>query len=319
MRVRSARLRSLAKVNLGLKVLNKRPDGYHELRTVFQTISLADTIDIEYSPARATSIEIDSTVDIPDNLIVRAAQIVLSHLATTARVRFRLTKKIPMGGGLGGGSSNAAAVLLALPVLAGRRIPLDQLIALAAQLGSDVPFFLLGGRALGLGRGTELYPLPDNWRGGPALVVTPRTHVSTANAYSALNRQLTNELPSSILNSFQSFVWRMEDLLSPDFLAGDWTYENDFESAVFLEHPHLGEIKAKLVKLRAKNASMSGSGSAVFGIFETREQRDRALRAFGEAYPVSLVSRRAYHSLWWRQLDKHMDQKTWPPLSRYGE
>jgi len=170
-----------------------------------------------------------------------------------------------------------------------------------------------------LGRGTELYPLPDNWRGGPALVVTPRTHVSTANAYSALNRELTNELPSSILNSFQSFVWRMEDLLSPDSLAGDWTCENDFESAVFLEHPHLGEIKAKLFKLRAKNASMSGSGSAVFGIFETREQRDRALRAFGEAYPVSFVSRRAYRSLWWRQLDKHMDQKTWPPLSRYGE
>lgn len=319
MRVRSARLRSLAKVNLGLKVLSKRPDGYHELRTVFQTISLADTIDVEYSAAHATSIEIDATVEIPDNLIARAAQMVLEHIGVTARVRFRLTKKIPLGAGLGGGSSNAAAVLLALPVLTGSRIPLDELIALGAQLGSDVPFFLLGGRALGLGRGTELYPLPDNWRADPALVVTPGTHVSTAKAYTALRRELTNELPSSILNSFQSFVWRMGDDVSPGFLAGDWTCENDFESAVFLEHPHLGEIKAKLLKLRAKNASMSGSGSAVFGIFETREQRDRALRAFGEAYPVSFVSRRAYRSLWWRQLDKHMDQKTWPPLSRYGE
>ena len=318
MRVRSARLRSLAKVNLGLKVLSRRPDGYHELRTVFQTISLADTIEVEYSAARATSIEIDSTIDIADNLIVRAAQMVLDRLNVTARVRFRLIKKIPMGGGLGGGSSNAAAVLLALPVLAGRKIPLDELIALGAQLGSDVPFFLLGGRALGLGRGTELYPLPDNWRAGPALVVTPGTHVSTPKAYAALNRELTNELPSSILNSFQSFVWCMGDVSSGS-RAGGWMCENDFESAVFLEYPHLGEIKAKLTKLRAKNASMSGSGSAVFGIFETREQRDRALRAFGEAYPVSLVSRRAYRSLWWRQLDKHMDQKTWPPLSRYGE
>ena len=118
--IRRATIKSLAKINLDLRVLHQRPDGFHELRTVFQTISLADTIDIEYEPARRTEISLDDPLAIPGNLVVKAAQAVLDALKIHARVHFRLRKKIPMGGGLGGGSSNAAAVLLALPVLAGR-------------------------------------------------------------------------------------------------------------------------------------------------------------------------------------------------------
>src|SRR5262249_27096959 len=116
---RRARLKSLAKLNLDLRVLYKRADGFHELRTVFQTISLGDTIEIEYEVARKTELGIDDPQAIPDNLILRAAGAVLDELRLHARVSFRLRKQIPMGGGLGGGSSNAATVLLALPVLAG--------------------------------------------------------------------------------------------------------------------------------------------------------------------------------------------------------
>src|ERR1700681_4917191 len=138
--IRRVRLRSLAKVNLDLRVLHKRPDGFHELRTVFQTITLADPVEIGYEPARRTTLEIDDPLAIPDNLVLRAARAALDAMQTHARIRFRLRKSIPMGGGLGGGSSNAAAVLLALPVLSGRPLPLDRLLGLAAELGSDVPF-----------------------------------------------------------------------------------------------------------------------------------------------------------------------------------
>ena len=137
--MKRVKLRSLAKINLDLRVLHRRADGFHELRTVFQTISLADTIEIEYETSRRTEFTLDGNVDIPDNLILRAARAVLDAMRTHAQVRFRLKKRIPMGGGLGGGSSNAAAVLLALPVLAGRSVPAHEI---AAELGSDVPFFL---------------------------------------------------------------------------------------------------------------------------------------------------------------------------------
>src|SRR5581483_2944805 len=161
MHARHVRLRSLAKINLGLHVLHKRADGYHELRTIFHTISLADTLDVEFTPGRGARIELESDIDVPpaDNLVTRAAQLLFDALKIRGQVRFRLTKRIPMGGGLGGGSGNAASVLLALPVLAGRRPSLDELAEYGAQLGSDVPFFLYGGASLGLGRGHELYPL----------------------------------------------------------------------------------------------------------------------------------------------------------------
>src|SRR5579863_6708788 len=130
-----ATVRSLAKINLDLRVLHKNADGFHELRTVFQTVSLADTIEIEYQAARRTELSIDDPKAIPDNLILRAAGATLDALGVKAKIRFRLTKRIPMGGGLGGGSSNAAAVLLALPVLAGRKLPLDRAIEIGATLG----------------------------------------------------------------------------------------------------------------------------------------------------------------------------------------
>src|ERR1035437_6745700 len=162
---RQARVRALAKINLDLRVLGKRSDGFHELRTVFQTISLADTLEIAYTPERKTVISLVDNLAIADNLVVRAARLTMEAMRATGRIEMRLTKRIPMGAGLGGGSSDAAAVLLALPALVGRiqgrSLSLPELSAIGEQLGSDVPFFLLGGTAVGIGRGSELFPLPD--------------------------------------------------------------------------------------------------------------------------------------------------------------
>ncbi|HZQ51390.1 MAG TPA: 4-(cytidine 5'-diphospho)-2-C-methyl-D-erythritol kinase [Bryobacteraceae bacterium] len=293
---------SFAKLNLDLRVLNKRPDGYHELRTVFQTISLHDTLGIEFDFARRTQIDLESSVDIQNNLVVRSAKLVLEHLRIKAWVRFALKKIIPMGAGLGGGSSNAAAVLLALPALAGKRIPPPELVRLAESLGSDVPFFLYGGTALGLGRGTELYPLPDQ-PSRPVLVVTPGVHVPTPEAYKALAREavspLTSEANSSILREFQTIAWNLNGS-SLDHIP----LKNDFEEAVFATHKELASIVRKLRRLGANPALMTGSGSALFGVFRTAGQAQNAVAQFrpGTAFPVRFVPRRRYQSLWRRAL-----------------
>jgi len=199
---RRVTLRSLAKLNLDLRILHKRADGFHELRTVFQTISLADTIAVEFESLRLktarTSIEVEASaggkaLDIPDNLIVSAARAVLDAAKVKARVRFKLEKIIPMGGGLGGGSSNAAAVLLALPVLAGRVLAYEKLMELGAALGSDVPFFLEGGTALAVDRGTEIYGLPDVAE-EPILVIASGIHVATGAAYRTLGRGFLGDM-----------------------------------------------------------------------------------------------------------------------------
>ncbi len=221
---RTARLKAYAKLNLGLRVLFKRPDNYHEIRTVFQTISLADNLEVEFSRARATSIEIEGAPEIPDNLVERAARLVLESIGVNAKIRFRLTKQIPAGAGLGGGSSDAAAVLLALPVLAGSAVAPRDLHDMAMQLGSDVPFFLHGGTALGLGRGEELYPLPDR-PPARALLVSPPIHSATAEAYRDLSTRLTSIQLQNKLFSFQQEVWHAA------------VAENDFEEGVFRASP----------------------------------------------------------------------------------
>ncbi len=302
-----------AKVNLSLKVLHKRPDGYHELRTILQTISLADRIRIECRRAKRTTVEIESSVAISDNLAARAARAVLDEGGVTAAVRLELEKHIPMGAGLGGGSSDAAAVLLALPVLLGFNLPLDRLTALAAGLGSDVPFFLYGGSALGIGRGTELYPLPGAGR-LPGMVISPDVHVSTAEAYAGLGPELTSPELSRNLNVFQSLVWGLGEVLS------NRTCENDFEVSVFRRHPRLEKIKRKLLKEGADPAMMTGSGAAMFGLFANRRCAQMALQAFPNerVFPIHLVSSKSYRALWRRSLQPHITGNTWPLQSRYA-
>jgi 4-diphosphocytidyl-2-C-methyl-D-erythritol kinase len=321
MTTRRLRVRSLAKINLDLRVLHKRPDGFHELRTIFQTISLADTLEMEYRPGR-TRIELKSNLNISDNIVVKAADLVLRATRSTGRVGFVLKKRIPLGAGLGGGSSNAAAVLLGLPALLGKPLSLPRLAELAADLGSDVPFFLLGGAAVGLGRGIEIYPLPD-FGTRPVLLITPGIHSSTRDAYAALRRKPKNQMADSKLNDFQWVAWQ-----------GSNNFKNDFETVVFRYHPQLKSIKGKLLEFGARPALMSGSGSSVFGVFEEGQARDRAEHWFrkewfrkefagNQVHRVSMVSRRRYQALWRRQLtgcgNRDLGSALWPPQNRYAK
>jgi 4-diphosphocytidyl-2-C-methyl-D-erythritol kinase len=288
-----------AKLNLDLRVLHKRPDDYHELRTIFQTISLKDSLRVEYEPAKRTQINLSSSIEIEDNVVVRSAKMVLGRLKRTAWVRFVINKQIPLGAGLGGGSSDAAAVLMALPALAGEHIPFPDLVRLAESLGSDVPFFLQGGTAVGVGRGSEVYPLPD-LPPTIAILVSPGVHVSTANAYRALNRTaLTSPSESPILREFQTIAWNLAGS-SLDQLP----LKNDFEEAVFGIHKQLPAQVRKLRKLGAKPALMTGSGSALFGIFKDIADAQSAASQFpaGCAHLVRFVSRRQYRNLWRRSL-----------------
>ncbi len=306
---------SLAKLNLDLRVLHKRSDGYHELRTIFQTISLGDYLTIEFEIAKRTQIDLDSDVEIENNLVVRSAKTVLDYLKVKAWVRFVLRKRVPMGAGLGGGSSNAASVLAALPALAGRPLSVSELLQLGQTLGSDVPFFFLGGTALGLGRGTELYPLPD-LPPYPALLVATGIHVSTTEAYRSLQRTLsdgsksnvTNGLTSPadfpILREFQQIAWALNGP-SLDQLP----LKNDFEQPVSEKHRELAIAVRRLRRLGAAPAMMTGSGSAIFGIFGNGASTRSAALSFpsGTAFPVRFVSRRRYRSLWRRALGPNAD------------
>jgi 4-diphosphocytidyl-2-C-methyl-D-erythritol kinase len=312
--VRRARVPALAKINLDLRVLGKREDGYHELRTLFQTISLADTLEISFLPGRRTKIELFDPQEIPDNLVVRAAEAVLEATGARGHLLISLKKQVPMGAGLGGGSSDAAAVLLALNALTGRPLLLERLCELAGGLGSDVPFFLYGGAAVGIGRGTELFPLPDS----PAqfgLLVSPDVPVSTAEAYAVLSPSLTTKSQENKIVSFQSLLW--------DRGVGRAGC-NDFEAVVLKKYPRLARLKRRLLDLGANAALMTGSGSAIFGLFPTDAAVRSTLKNLSDSksgerfFRFSLVNRMRYRSRWWRALEAHIDQKTWPPLSRYA-
>ncbi|HUB81186.1 MAG TPA: 4-(cytidine 5'-diphospho)-2-C-methyl-D-erythritol kinase [Bryobacteraceae bacterium] len=306
---RRVRVRALAKLNLDLRVLRKRADGYHELRTIFQTISLADNLEIAFTPGRKTAIELEDSHAIPDNLVARAAHLALDAMRVKGSVAIKLTKHIPMGAGLGGGSSDAAAALLALPVLTGGKLDAAKLSELAHELGSDVGFFLMGGTAVGIGRGGELFPLPD---GQPqkALLVAPAVHVSTPQAYRELSPRLTWESEQNKIFSFQSQVWG----------RGAGSPVNDFEEVVLPQHPSLAAIKKRLLRAGASVALMTGSGSALFGLFQDRNRISVALQSLvaEKTFPVSFVTRSRYRRMWWRALEEHITGRTWPPQSRYA-
>jgi 4-diphosphocytidyl-2-C-methyl-D-erythritol kinase len=292
----SIRVPAFAKVNLRLDVLARRADGYHELRTIFQSISLHDTLQLERSRRRGIELDILGDPVLAagsrrENLVWRAAEALRRHVRLPEGVRIILKKRIPAGRGLGGGSSNAAAALAGLLRLARRRIAPERLLEIAAGLGADVPFFLFGGRALGTSRGDEIYPLPDGQR-QTLLVVSPRDiAVSTRDAYGWLDRRLTKNPDKPRLWSFCALCWSpQEDHLS-----------NDFETAVFRRHPRLARIRRALLRGGAAEAALAGSGSAVFGIFPNPAQARRSARLFPEdqVFLCHTVSRRAYvRALW---------------------
>ena len=312
-----------AKLNLSLKVVYKRADKYHELRTMFQSVSLSDRLEIEFRPGRGRHVELASSIDIPNNLVDRAAAAVMEAASIRGTARLALDKRIPMGAGMGGGSSDAAAVLLALPVLAGKPLKMSELSGLAASLGADVPFFLHGGTALGIGRGDELFPLADPGGSRHGLLMLPNLHISTPLAFGALRAPALTELtPSGLANRigrFQSLAW---SLVCAEPASGGWEAfcENDFEAAVFPQFPLLKSLHRKLIRSGATLARMTGSGSALFGLFPSRKACEQGAVKIGALPPgvsvqiIRLSTRAQYRAAWRRALGAHLTEAAaWPP------
>ncbi len=266
------RLNAYAKINLQLRVLGARSDGYHELRTVFQAISLHDTLELERVWRRGIDLAIvGAPLDPgPSNLVWRALDAVTRELRLGGGWRCRLRKRIPMAAGLGGGSSDAAAALVGAERLAGRRLEPERRVEIAAALGADVPFFLVGGRALGAGRGDEITPLDDGPPRWVVIVFPCGIAIPTRDAYAWLRQRLTTAAGAPKL-------WIS---CPPSWTSGDAKLRNDFEAAVFLRHSRLRRIKRRLLLAGAAGAALAGSGSAVFGMFRHPAQARRAARQF---------------------------------------
>jgi 4-diphosphocytidyl-2-C-methyl-D-erythritol kinase len=289
--MKSVRVPAYAKVNLRLDVLGRRADSYHELRTIFQAISLHDTLELQAAREPGIELLIAGNSELAgepgtDNLVYRAIHQLGREIGLQHGVRAVLTKRVPVGRGLGGGSSDAAAALLGLLHLTGKRIDAARLLEIAAALGADVPFFLHGGRALGIGRGDEIYPLPDAPR-RHLLVVSPHEiAVPTKDAYQWLSEELTNSAAPTKLMRFCALCW------SPQ----GGVLSNDFEAAVFPRYPRLATIKRELLQQGAAEASLAGSGSAVFGVYQHPAKARRAARAFpkDQVFLCSTLSRAEY-------------------------
>ena len=331
-------VRSFAKINLGLRIGAARGDGFHELLTVYQTIGLHDVI--RMSVGRGTGIEIrcdDPRVPRDEsNTCHRMVSRALETLNAKGRVVIEIEKKLPVQGGLGGASANAVACLLGLERVLKKTLPAAERLRIAADVGSDLPLFLIGGTVLGVGRGEQVYPLVD-LPSIPCVVVTPEVGVSTPKAFAEWDRRALADAAQKGRSSTASTASvgkltvsdgsdRMDELgrglsawLSEPYSSAPHSFvakrgragnpllwlvragiENDFEQVVFPEYPELREGKRALERAGAKYASLSGSGSTLYGLFGSKTAAGRAvvsLRKQGWAARVtSTLTRRAYWS-----------------------
>jgi 4-diphosphocytidyl-2-C-methyl-D-erythritol kinase len=289
--MRSVSLPAFAKINLDLRVLGTRQDGFHDLKTVFQSLTLFDnvTVTVRRGPMALVCDEPDIPAD-HRNLAWKAAAL-LHHVATgkTAAPRdvlIELRKRVPAQAGLGGGSANAAMTLLALNRLWKLDLDLASLTRIGARLGADVPYFLCGGTALGLGRGDDIYPMSDLPQ-VQVVILRPGFGVPTADAYRWFDEETRRPLKEP----------------APRRVPTGWpawsaTLRNDLERAVVKHHPAIGRIKQSLLDAGATFAAMSGSGSAVFGLFERADAARRTANDLARPGWLSLhtrtLSRREY-------------------------
>ncbi|GAB4353848.1 MAG: 4-(cytidine 5'-diphospho)-2-C-methyl-D-erythritol kinase [Candidatus Abyssubacteria bacterium] len=272
-----ALIKSFAKINLYLDVIGKRSDGYHDIETIFQTVSLHDEIELQLT---AGSVELtcnDPAVPTDHtNLALKAFLSLKNALSYPGGIRIILRKNIPPGSGLGGGSSNAAAILVAVGKLLGSRLPEGQLREIARALGADVPFFISGGLAAAWQIGDRLVTLPPLVRNHLVIAMPRGVSVSTASAYALLNAPMRETpSPKTLPQCTERFNERVialaasaETPLSEN--AGAFFY-NALEEPVFSLHPEIGSLKELLLRAGARGAVMSGSGSAVFGIADSSE------------------------------------------------
>lgn len=261
--------RAPAKINLGLHIKGKRPDGFHELESIFTVIPLYDYI--ELIPSKKDSFEAYN-IEIPGepskNLCTQALRLLRKRGYNISFYKISLLKNIPIGAGLGGGSSDAVAVLKAVNELEQLNISKEELTKLAAELGSDCPFFCSTDSALVTGRGEFISPIEFDLKGKFILLVNPNIHISTAEAYGSLN---LSEITQSSLD------WTSKE--------SDWqeSWINDFEKALGEKYPALQRIKQTLINSGAFYASLSGSGSSVFGIFNVKPEKNLFLeKGFSE-------------------------------------
>jgi 4-diphosphocytidyl-2-C-methyl-D-erythritol kinase len=269
---------SFAKINWSLQILGRRPDGYHDVETVLQTISLHDDLRFDLAPDSTLTLTCDDP-GIPtggDNLIIKAARTLQQRYNVDRGAHIHLSKTIPTEAGLGGASSNAAVSLLALTRIWDIDVSRAELNKIAAALGADVPFFLIGGAAHATGTGTEVSPLVDDVA-QHLIVVKPHASVSTAQAYAALSASRSSVLTTSgttnILAGSADRTQFRDSRLSPQLKL-----RNDFEEVIFDMEPEIGRAKTALLRAGANSALLAGSGSSVFGIFNDRNAQERALQ-----------------------------------------
>src|SRR5580704_3912624 len=316
-------VRSFAKINLGLYIGAVRADGFHELRTVYQTIALRDVIRV--SVGRGSGIEISCTNKDPrvpldsSNTCYRVAERVLDELGVTSKVSIEIEKRLPVQGGMGAASSNAVATMIGLELALKKKLSPSVRLRIAADVGSDLPLFLVGGTVLGVGRGEEVYPVTD-LPALPMVVVTPEVGVSTPEAFADWDR-LTRPQSSdrlfevgcalsawlSTLSGSPNSVGspntgasakggsRAEKLLLDLVRTG---IENDFEKVVFPKYPELRDVKGALERAGSRYASLSGSGSTLYGLFRSSADAAKAagrLRKQGlKAVATSTLTRQQY-------------------------
>jgi len=282
--MRSVSLPSFAKINLDLRILGTRADGYHDLKTVFQSLALFDTVTV--TARRGPLAVICDEPDIPTdrrNLVWKAAS--LLHRTVTGKssapsgVAIELRKRVPPEAGLGGGSSNAAMTMLALNKLWKLDLDLATLTRIGAMLGADVPYFMHGGTALGLGRGDDIYPLAD-MPPVHVVILRPGFGVATADAYGWFDNETRRAIKEPAPRP-----------LPPGWPAWSATLRNDLEIPVIRHQPTIGRIRQSLLDAGATFAAMSGSGSAVFGLFERKDAARRTANDLARPGWLSLHTR----------------------------
>jgi 4-diphosphocytidyl-2-C-methyl-D-erythritol kinase len=308
-------VRSFAKINLGLRIGAQRPDGFHELLTVYQTIGLHDVIRVSVS--RGSGLEIQcADPRVPrdeSNTCYRMVEKAMQALNAKARVTIEIEKRLPVQGGLGGASANAVAALLGLERALKKFLPATERGRIAEEVGSDLPLFLVGGTVLGLGRGERVYPLQD-FPATACVVVTPEVGVSTPKAFAEWDRKLTGSGPSDRMIELGRGLsaWLSESYSGAPFRRGRREnpllelvragIKNDFEQVVFPEYPELSEAKSVLERAGAKYASLSGSGSTVYGLFASKKAARAAvakLRKQGWTAQATVTLQRAEY---WKRM-----------------
>jgi len=271
-------INSYAKINLGLHILNKRQDEYHNIITVFQEIDFCDQISIEKSDDFIFETNVD-WLDKKNNTCIQAFEATKEKFPNISNIKINLVKNIPTSAGLGGGSSNGTAVLKGMNELFALKMSQDELIELSKKISADSPFFVNGGLQIGEGIGGDLSPIKSSLNGVYILLVMPDIKIDTKNAYKkCLLKDKTNIKFAGMLDELKNY-----DLSSELFY-------NDFEVYVFKTHPEIGKIKLTILDLGAKYASLSGSGSTVFGIFSNKKDALKAHQFFSPHFSTIVTN-----------------------------